>query len=212
LNDGKKEAVIFQKNLVFGLVMIFKLPHLEGIKAGKITLAFRKWKKLSVRKGSRIKTQVAVVEILDIEPVVPEQITHSDAVKAGFDNVENLLTNLKSVDEGTVYRIGVRFYSEDPRIELRARTEITDKDIDILKKKLVRLDQYSREGAWTLAVLKLIKNNPKVRAADLAAMMQQEKDFLKINIRKLKNLGLTISHEVGYTLSPLGELMIRKLS
>ena len=38
-----------------------------------------------------------------------------------------------------------------------------------------------------------------------------EKEWLKLNIRKLKNLGLTISHNVGYRLSPLGEHFIEEL-
>ena len=57
----------------------------------------------------------------------------------------------------------------------------------------------------------MIRDKPRVRAADLAKMMGKEKDDLKINIRKLKNLGLTISHDVGYTLSPLGELVLKTL-
>ena len=191
--------------------MIFKLSHLEGIKAGRITLAFRKWKKPTVRKGSRIKTEMAVVEILDISAITLEDITEQDVVNAGFSALDDLLRTLNGVAEGTVYKIKVRYYAEDPRIALRSRTALTEKDFEALKKKLERLDHYSKEGSWTIAVLTMIKNNPKLRAVDLAAMMGKEKDPLKINIRKLKNLGLTISHEVGYTLSPLGEHLLRKL-
>jgi hypothetical protein len=38
-----------------------------------------------------------------------------------------------------------------------------------------------------------------------------EKAWLKINIRKLKNLGLTISHNPGYTLSPRGKAYLALL-
>ncbi|MEM7550324.1 MAG: hypothetical protein AAF363_11640 [Bacteroidota bacterium] len=34
--------------------------------------------------------------------------------------------------------------------------------------------------------------------------MSREKEWLKLNIRKLKNLGLTISHNPRYEISPLG--------
>jgi hypothetical protein len=192
--------------------MIFKLSHLEGIKAGKITLAFRKWKKPTVRKGSRIKTEIAVVEILDISEVSLADITDRDAVNAGFKNLESLLTTLDTRYEGTVYKIKVHYYSEDPRIALRENTALTEKDFELLKRKLERLDNYGREEKWTLAVLKAIRDNPRLRAADLAVKMNEEKDGLKINIRKLKNLGLTISHEVGYTISPLGDLLLKRLS
>ena len=49
-----------------------------------------------------------------------------------------------------------------------------------------------------------IKENPELKAMDLSIKLDREKDWLKINVRKLKNLGLTISHEQGYTLSPRG--------
>ncbi len=190
--------------------MIFRLSDLEGIKTGKITLAFRKWKKPTVRKGSQIRTEIAVVDISDISEISLTDITDRDAVSAGFDCAESLLKSLNKVNEGTIYRIKVRYYSEDPRIALRAHTTLTEKDFQLLKKKLERLDSYDKAGPWTLTVLKTIRDHPKLRAADLAVKLNREKDELKINIRKLKNLGLTISHEVGYSISPLGEHFLNK--
>jgi hypothetical protein len=190
--------------------MIFKLSDLEGIKAGKITLAFRKWKKPTVRKGSLVRTEIAVVEISDVSEISLAGIMDRDAVSAGFDSAESLLKSLNKVNEGMIYKIRVRYYSEDPRIALRAHTTLTEKDFLLLKKKLERLDSHDKAGPWTLTVLKAIRDNPKLRAADLADKLNRKKDELKINIRKLKNLGLTISHEVGYTISPLGEHFLNK--
>jgi hypothetical protein len=192
--------------------MIFKLAHLEGIKAGKITLAFRKWKNPTVRKGSRIKTEMAVVEISDISEISLTDISDSDAVDAGFKNLESLLKTLNAINDGNVYKIKVHYYAEDPRIALRENTALSETGFELLKRKLERLDNYSEEGKWTIAVLEAIRDNPKLRAADLAVKMNTEKDKLKINIRKLKNLGLTISHEVGYTISPLGSLVLQKIT
>ena len=42
-------------------------------------------------------------------------------------------------------------------------------------------------------------------AADLAATFGRETQPFKLDVRKLKNLGLTLSLEVGYRLSPRGE-------
>ncbi|WP_276372199.1 hypothetical protein [Chryseolinea sp. H1M3-3] len=190
--------------------MIFKLSDLEGIKAGKITLAFRKWKKPTVRKGSLIRTEIAVVEISDVSEISLTGITDRDAVSAGFDSAESLLKSLNKVNEGTIYKIKVHYYSEDPRIALRGQTTLTENDFQLLKKKLERLDSHDKAGPWTLTVLKTIRDNPKLRAADLADKLNRKKDELKINIRKLKNLGLTTSHEVGYTISPLGEHFLNR--
>jgi hypothetical protein len=40
-------------------------------------------------------------------------------------------------------------------------------------------------------------------------MLDQEKDVFKLNVRKLKRLGLTESLEVGYRLSPRGIAFLR---
>ncbi len=53
--------------------------------------------------------------------------------------------------------------------------------------------------------LRLIAERPAVRAADLAAAVGREKAPFKLDVRKLKNLGLTLSLDVGYRLSPRGE-------
>ena len=192
--------------------MVFKLSDLQRIKAGKITLAFRKWKKPSVRKGSRIRTEIAVVEVTDVSPIAEDGITNRDAVNAGFPSLESLLTGLNSVTEGNIYKIELRYFSEDPRIARRNQTSLTENDFNNLEKKLARLDKHSKQGPWTLAVLQMIRRHPRLRAGDLAILLGKEKDVLKLDIRKLKNLGLTISHEVGYSLSPLGELMLEKIA
>lgn len=46
---------------------------------------------------------------------------------------------------------------------------------------------------------------PATRAADLAAGFGRETAPFKLDVRKLKHLGLTESLEVGYRLSPRGE-------
>ena len=54
-------------------------------------------------------------------------------------------------------------------------------------------------------MLQTIAARPGVRAADLAASFGRETQPFKLDVRKLKNLGLTLSLEVGYRLSPRGE-------
>ena len=54
------------------------------------------------------------------------------------------------------------------------------------------------------ATLAMIATRPGVRAADLAASVGRERLAFKADVRKLKALGLTLSLEVGYRLSPRG--------
>jgi hypothetical protein len=67
---------------------------------------------------------------------------------------------------------------------------------------------HAEVGPWTISVLRLIAWLPEHRAAELAAQSSVEKEWLKLNIRKLKNLGLTESLTVGYRLSPRGAALL----
>ncbi|WP_142687283.1 ASCH domain-containing protein [Chitinophaga polysaccharea] len=185
--------------------MLFKQAHLEGIVSGEISLAFRKWKKPAVNKGSLINTSIGVVAITGIKEYPVNRITETDAVAAGYKDLTTLHAELSKIPEGILYRIEVHYHSEDPRIKLREQTSLTPEALTTLTAKLARLDQFSTQGSWTIPVLEAIRRYPNLKAATLAQLLGKEKDWLKLNIRKLKNLGLTISQLEGYTLSPLGE-------
>lgn len=48
-------------------------------------------------------------------------------------------------------------------------------------------------------------------ASTLAPDAGLETKPFKANVRKLKELGLTISHDVGYSLSPRGRALLRRI-
>ncbi|WP_025765056.1 hypothetical protein [Dyadobacter tibetensis] len=81
----------------------------------------------------------------------------------------------------------------------------------VLDRELERLDKQSKLGKWTVKTLILIRENPHLKSADLAVKAKKEQEWLKLSIRKLKSLGLTLSHEPGYSLSPLGEQYLAHL-
>ena len=73
------------------------------------------------------------------------------------------------------------------------------------------MDARSKHGAWTQPTLEAIANSPGTRAGDLAAAQSRETPKFKTDVRKLKAMGLTISLEVGYQLSPRGEVVLEAL-
>ncbi len=190
--------------------MMFRVEQLLGIRSGAITLAFRRWKKPGAKKGATMKTAIGVIKVVDVTVIKEGAITKADARKAGFESVEEMMAtvNKHSKGEGVLYKISVAYESEDPRLELRERTELADEEFAKLKVKLERLDKT--RGPWVMKVMKLIKRYPERRAGDLADIMQMDKFDFKINVRKLKNLGLTVSHEVGYSISPLGDVVMER--
>ena len=191
--------------------MLFKQRQLEGIRTGKVTLAFRKWKSTELKRGSQLKTSIGLVEITDIAIINEPHINEIDAEKAGFPSLEALMHSVHVNKEGRIYKIHVRYFGEDPRVRLRSKTKLGQGEISALKAKLLQLDKYSRNGFWTRDILLAIEENPKLRAADLATKTGKTKEWLKLNIRKLKNLGLTVSHDPGYELSDTGRLFIENI-
>lgn len=190
--------------------MLFKRPILDGIKRGDIDLAFRSWKKPTVSAGGTVKTPVGVVAIHSVETIAMERISQADARRAGYACRDDLIAELK-VRPGTIYRIALSYASEDPRLALRAVPLAGKAERTALLAKLQGLDARSSQGPWTTAVLRAIHARPRAPARDLAEMLGWDKDWLKVQVRKLKNLGLTISHEPGYELSPRGRSLLPSL-
>ena len=177
-------------------------PVLEAIAAGTVTCAFRRWDRPRVRPGGTQRTPIGVLEFTAVEPVADADLTPGDAGAAGFAD----LTALREAQrgEGQLYRVGVRLAGPDPRVALRAKRRLSRADRAEIDARLARMDRTSPHGPWTAAVLELIAENPGVRAPDLAARMGRETLPFKRDVRKLKELGLTESLEVGYRLSPRG--------
>jgi hypothetical protein len=185
--------------------MLFKQKILEQISEGKVKMAFRKWKKPTVKMGGTLLTSVGQLKITSVEIIDYKDIKESEIKKAGYDNRFELDKTLQGRDEGDLYRIKFKLKGEDPRIELRETTQMSQADVDKLTEQLDRLDKASKEGAWTRKILTLISKKPEEHAIYYANIMGMEKEPLKVNVRKLKNLGLTISYAHGYAVSPRGE-------
>ncbi|WP_300008955.1 hypothetical protein [Pseudonocardia sp.] len=182
--------------------MLIRRPVLEAIAAGEITALFRRWDRPRVRVGGTRRTSVGVLEVLAVEPVAASRLTAADARSAGFPTVAAL--RAAQTGSGRLYRITVRLAGEDPRIALRSRSDLTADDRAGIAARLARLDAASRTGPWTGTVLALIAANEGVRAPDLAQRLGRETLPFKRDVRKLKELGLTESLEVGYRISPRG--------
>jgi hypothetical protein len=182
--------------------MLFRQDVLRRIGEGEVTLAFRRWRRPTVKAGGTLRTRVGVLAIESVEPVDEQQLTDADARRAGAADREALLAGLR--EDGALHRIEFRLAGPDPRIALRERSKISTAERAGIDAHLARLDAASRHGPWTAAVLDLIAERPGTRAPDLAASLGRETARFKADVRKLKELGLTESLEVGYRLSPRG--------
>ena len=111
-----------------------------------------------------------------------------------------------------LYRVEFHHAGGDPRLTLRQEDDLSDGEVEQLRARLDRLDRASTHGPWTRTTLRLIAEHPARRAGDLAAMVGRETAPFKLDVRKLKALGLTESLDVGYRISPRGAALLRQLS
>ena len=190
--------------------MLFRPATLEGIANGSVTRAFRRWDRPRVRPGGRQRTPVGVVAFDLVESVARQSLTESDARDAGLTGLDELLALVDRRPSGEIYRVDLRLEGPDPRVTLREAVP-AEGQIDEIARRLDRLDRSSHHGPWTLGVLRIIADQPDVRAGDLAAALGRERMPFKLDVRKLKELGLTESLEVGYRLSPRGRALLERL-
>ena len=183
-------------------LMLFRPSTLKGIADGTVTRAYRTWDRPRVRPGGRQRTPAGVVAFDAVEPVARESLTDADARSAGLADLDELLG---LVDRRDRHDLPHRPPPRRPRSARRAAR------VDARRGRGRRAPPSPgaarpRQPARPVdeAVLRAIADKPGVRAADLAAAFGRERDPFKLDVRKLKELGLTESLRPGYRLSPRG--------
>jgi hypothetical protein len=186
--------------------MLFNRRALDGIEAGEIELAFRRWKRPTVKAGGTLLTRAGLLGVDAVEPIAERRIDADQARRAGFASKRELLDSLRP--EGRLYRIRFHRIGDDPRAALRERDRISSAERAELDARLDHMDR-ARGEPWTRQVLESIRDHPETLAADLAASLGMDKLPFKRDVRKLKELGLTESLPIGYRLSPRGRAYLR---
>jgi len=192
--------------------VLFHQRFWAGIADGSITLTFRRWKRAQVVAGLQKRTPAGRIEVDAVEVVDPAVITDRDAIRAGFTDADHLRSELRGTPDLPTYRIEFHLLDEpDPREVLASDDDLTPTDLAELRTRLARLDRASKRGPWTGETLAIIAARSAIRAGDLAADLGRETAPFKLDVRKLKALGLTRSLEVGYELSPRGRAYLATL-
>ncbi len=192
--------------------MLWSMDAWSGLADGTITLTFRRWKRPQVVAGRSYRSPAGMLVVDSVERVPASSITDDDAVRAGATDREALLSRMKPrpADDEVLYRVSLHHGGADPRDALREALP-TDEELVELTVRLDRLDARSSHGPWTRATLAAIAANPAVRAPDLAAGFGRDTQPFKLDVRKLKALGLTESLPVGYRVSPRGRALLDHL-
>lgn len=182
--------------------MLFPKAAWAGLHDGTITLAFRRWKRPTVKAGGTLQTPGGLLAIDEVARIDPEDIAETDARTAGHDSRAAVLAALRP--EGDLYRIRFHRLGDDPRAGLREQAALDPSDAATLRRALGRTE-------WAIPVLQLIAQHPGVVSTELAGTMGMERLPFKQRVRRLKSLGLTESLKVGYRISPRGRALLALL-
>lgn len=192
--------------------MLFKRSFHGGLTDGSITLTFRRWKRPQVKIGGHYRfSGEDALEVTALDRVAAKTITDREARRSGFADATSLLAELGRSEGGglrpsdEVFRVEFHYVRRtDERATLGANDSLTAADRDDIALRLARMDGRSKRGPWTEATLALIQTHPHTSASRLAPQVDMETAPFRVNVRKLKSMGLTISHDPGYELSPRG--------
>ena len=190
-------------------MLLFTKRFHQGLLDGSVTVTFRRWDKPHVKVGGRYRVHpIGVVEVEAIDAVTVGDITEQDARAGGFQSLAELLAYMAPVAREPltarthVFRVAFKHGGDGDRVPIALETELSADALADLEKRLARMDQ---DGPWTRNVLELIGKHPRIAASKLALKLGRETEPFKIDVRKLKKLGLTQSFEVGYEVSPRGQ-------
>ncbi len=193
-------------------MLLFQKRFQAGLVDGSIRLTFRRWEKPHVRPGGRYRCHpIGVLQVDTVDRVPVRGISEDEARAAGFTSRDELLGFMSEGPGGAltsdteVWRVALHHGGDGDRVEIALDDRLTPEDVDRLARRLERL------GDWTVSTLRLIGRRPRVAASVLAASLGRERDPFKVDVRKLKRLGLTQSFEVGYELSPRGRALLERL-
>ena len=189
-------------------MLLFQKRFHAGLVSGAVTVTFRRWEKPHVRVGGRYRCHpIGVLEVDRVDRVKVSAITESDAKASGFASRAELVDYIRSArdealaDETELFRIELHHGGDGDRVELALDDALAREDVEAIARKLERMDA---EAPWTKKTLAIIERHPRVAASQLAAKLGRETLPFKVDVRKLKKLGLTQSFEVGYEISPRG--------
>ncbi len=188
--------------------MLLNRDTAEGIANGSITLVLRRWDRPRAKPGGTQRTAVGTIRIDDVaEHPGSYRVTAAQARAAGYPDAKSAQNELDRRPAKHTYAIAVSYLAPDERPDLAADDGLSAADVATITARLSRWDAATEP--WTRPYLEMIGANEAVRAPDLAARVGLDVPRFKRRVRQLKGMGLTISLDVGYRLSPRGRAYLR---
>ncbi|CAA0096831.1 Uncharacterised protein [Mycolicibacterium vanbaalenii] len=187
--------------------MLLNRATAQGIADGRVTVVLRRWDAPRVKPGGTQRTPVGTIRIDRVtEYPASYRVSTAQAHAAGYPDAKAAQAELDRRRAAHTYVIDVSYLAPDERPGLAAAETLSEDDVAQIAARLDRWDAAT--DPWTRGYLELIGANEARRAPDLAADLGVDVPRFKRRVRQLKSLGLTISLDVGYRLSPRGRAFL----
>lgn len=190
--------------------MLFTNDQRRRILAGEMTATIRAWQTPQVKAGKRYRFgDEHELVVSSVELTESGRLSSGDLAAAGFESRSAFEAALPRFandrQEGPFYV--VRFTLEARQVPPHP----VQAEIDRIVARLEKLDRLSDHGPWTRDALDVIATHPRVVSTELARRVGRERFAFKADVRKLKAMGLTRSHDVGYEVTELGRAVLDSL-
>src|SRR3954471_12361560 len=97
--------------------MLLRRDILDGIAAGRVSVAFRRWKRPTVKAGGTLRTRIGMLSIEAVDRVEESEIDECARERAGFSSRAALIERLAARTEGSLYRVEFHLSDvPDPRV------------------------------------------------------------------------------------------------
>ena len=190
--------------------MLFQSRFHERIRSGEIRCTVRIWQRPRVKVGGRYALGSGAIVVDRMYEARLEDITAEVARRSGFPSIVDTLKTTKHNAGERVFVIDFHYDGQASARPKPATGAVSTEELAELVQRLEAMDRRSRVGPWTQATLRAIEARPGVLAAKLARALGRPRDEFKRDVRKLKNLGLTSSLEIGYRLTPKGKALLAR--
>ena len=175
-------------------------------------MTFRRWKRRQAIAGNRYRTAVGIIEVDSVDVIDAAKITDAEARRSGYPSADAVIADLRGPDDLPIYR--VRFHTvARPGSARRSSPRRPTSPTQTRRARVVGW-RASTPRAVTVpgrptCSRSIAAHAGRARRGPGRAARAGARRRSRLDVRKLKNLGLTISLEVGYRLSPRGEAFLR---
>lgn len=195
----------------------FSEKYHEDIKAGKITLTFRDWSTLNLKKNKIYKSRnlgllrinnIGFKRLVDVGTDEIKRCGHKNIneFKVAYENVAN-----RKIDFNTESSVIIEFEYMGDDIENKKRSmgKITTIELFEIKQKLLEMDGECN-SPWAIVTLKALESGGVFKLADLERTLCLPSEKLKHGMCRLRELNLVCgNNNKGYSITPLSLKLLR---